>query len=216
MLSDKYKNILKVSIIVIAIAIIALAGYIGITKIKLSQGMKQANEFVAQFANLVAEKNKTNENVDSSFETTGNSEATEENSAKATTLKYKENEVAGIMQIAKISLNIPILIEEKVSTVEETAGILTGAGLNNIGNTVIVGQSYFKNMAFHDIEKLALEDLIKITDINGTEKTYTINNIYKTDKSDKKYIIENSQGNTRITLITYTNNEILVVQADAK
>lgn len=188
MLSEKYKNILIVSGIIMGIIIISLTGYLGIKKIKLSNGMKEAQAFVADFSNII------------------NQEQAE--------IKYKENKVAGIIEIPSIKLKVPILEETQTDT-EEAAGILTGVGLNNAGNTVIIGQSYYKNTAFHDIENLKIEDEIYITDTKGEKKTYTVNNIYKTSQEDKKYITENSKGNTKITLITNVEGEILVVQANA-
>ena len=190
MLSEKYKNILIISTIIISIIIVALSGYIIINKIKLSIGKKEATEFVAEFRNLIKE----------------NSEE----------IKYKESKVAGIIEIPNIDAKIPILEEAKVNIPEETVQILTGVGLNKIGNTVIIGQSYYKGTAFHDIEKLKLEEEINITDITGNTKTYIIYNIYKTNIEDKKYITENSKGNTRITLITNIDNDMLVIQANAK
>ena len=188
MLSEKYKNILIVSSIIMGIIIISLVGYLGINKIRLNNRMKEAKIFAEDFSNLI--------------------------SSEQTEITYKESKVAGIIEIPRISLKVPILEETQTDT-EEAAGILTGVGLNNVGNTVIVGQSYYKNTAFHDIEKLNIEDEIYITDVNGLKKTYTINNIYKTNKEDKKYITENSKGNTKITLITNTEGEILVIQANA-
>ena len=189
MLSEKYKNTLIISSIMMSIMIISLTGYIGIKRIKLSKSMKEAKTFVAEFSNQASEKQ--------------------------TEIKYKERKVAGIIEIPEISLKIPILEENQTET-EETCKILTGAELNTPGNTIIVGQSYYKNTAFNDIEKLKKENEIYITDLKGMQKTYTVNNIYKTNKEDKKYITENTKGSTRITLITNTGKEILVVQADAK
>ena len=188
MLSEKYKNILIVSSIVMGIIILSLVGYLGINKIRLSSSMKEAQNFTKEFSSLISEGQED--------------------------IKYKESKVAGIIEIQSINLNVPIL-KEMQTDAEETAGILTGVGLNNAGNTVIVGQSYYKNTAFHDIEKIKLEDQIHITDISGKKRTYTVNNIYKTNKEDKKYITEKSKGNTKITLITNTEGEILVIQANA-
>lgn len=189
MLSEKYKNILIVSSIIMGIIIISLVGYLGINKIKLGSRMKKAEAFVDDFSNLISKEQSE--------------------------ITYQERKVAGTIEIPSISLKVPIL-EETQTLIQEAAGILTGVGLNKAGNTVIVGQSYYKNTAFHDIEKLKTEDEIYILDLSGQKKTYIINNIYKTHKEDKKYITESTKGNTRITLITNTNNEILVIQGDAK
>lgn len=189
MLSEKYKNILIVSGIIMAILCILLTGYVLINKIRLSGNMKDANEFVSNFSNLV-EENKTE-------------------------IKYKETLVAGIMIVPNINLKVPIL-NEVIANMEEAIIVVSGAGINNVGNTVIVGQSYLKNTAFYDLENLKINDEIHITDTKGITKNYTIYDIYETAKEDKKYITENSKGNTRITLITNKDNEILVVQADAK
>ena len=93
MLSEKYKNILIISCIIMGIIIVGLVGYLGINKIRLSNSMKEVQIFVTEFSSLI------------------NEEKTE--------IKYKENKVAGIIEIPKIELKT-LILEEMKTDVEET------------------------------------------------------------------------------------------------
>ena len=74
-------------------------------------------------------------------------------------------------------------------------------GLNQVGNTVIIGHNY-RNGAFFG----------SITDNSGTRVEYTIYKKYLTPQEDYSYATRNTNGKREITLVTcHTDNKYRLV-----
>ncbi len=87
-----------------------------------------------------------------------------------------------------------IAIQEQVS-----------AGLNKVGNTVLVSHNYKNGTLFSNINNLVKDDKIYITDKTGTKQSYTIYDIYTTGTGDSEYMERDTNGQKEITLVTCTN-----------
>ena len=61
---------------------------------------------------------------------------------------YKGFNVVGEIEIQKISLDLPVLESVSKSSLESSVAFLYGVGLNQIGNTVIVGHNYQNGTLF--------------------------------------------------------------------
>ena len=93
----------------------------------------------------------------------------------------------------------------------------SGPGLNQVGNTVLVGHNYRNGTFFSDNKKLVEGDKIYITDATGNRVEYTIYNTYITSPEDSSYIDRDTGGRREISLTTCTDdtNSRLVIWATA-
>ena len=68
----------------------------------------------------------------------------------------------------------PVLDRATKSSIKVAVGISYGVGLNNVGNTVIMGHNFRDGTFFSNLKNLKNGDLIYITDLTGTKIKYTI------------------------------------------
>ena len=111
-------------------------------------------------------------------------------------------EVVGTIKIPKTKLEIPILEKVTKRSLELSVALFDGPGLNEIGNTTIMGHNYRNGLFFSDNEKLTNGDKVYITDKSGTKIEYEIYNIYETDPSEAEYMRRDTNGKREISLST--------------
>lgn len=78
-------------------------------------------------------------------------------------------------------------------------------GLNEVGNTVIIGHNNRNGLFFSNNKKLNNGDLVYITDLNGSTVTYVIYNKYETTDTDTDYMTRDTNGAREISLSTCTD-----------
>ena len=110
------------------------------------------------------------------------------------------------MEIPAIDLDLPVLERSNKPSLEKSIGILTGPGLNKVGNTIIVGHNYRNGTFFSRNDELENGDEIYITDNSGTRIEYTIYNKYTTSSEDSEYITRDTAGKREISLSTCTDD----------
>lgn len=115
-------------------------------------------------------------------------------------------EVMGNIEIPKTNVNLPILSEVTVKSLETSVAILYGVGLNQVGNTTICGHNYRDGTFFSNNKNLSNGDIIHITDQTGTKITYQIYDIFETTPSDADYMIRDTKGKREISLTTTAEN----------
>ena len=158
--------------------------------------------------------NETTEEVikpDMSAYENGNS-ANEENNQENTTeperqkVMYEGYEMMGTINIPKTGCNYPILSEVTKHSLEVAVAILYGPGLNEPGNTVIVGHNYRNGLFFSNNSKLVLGDIVTIT--SATESVnYTIYNMYYTTPDDASYMKRAVDDGVREISLSTCNND---------
>ena len=118
-------------------------------------------------------------------------------------LVYKGFKVVGKLEMPTINIQYPILdVITHAKAIEVSVGILYGPGVNQPGNTVIIGHNYNNGLFFGKNKHLQIGQKIYITDIYGNKKEYTIFNKYYTPESDTSYITRKTDGKTEVTLVT--------------
>lgn len=118
-------------------------------------------------------------------------------------------EIAGNINIPKTNIDIPVLTESTVSSLNTSVAIVYGSGLNNIGNTVIYGNTYYqenKDKFFSNNNKLVLGDIFYITTQSNNRITYEIYDIKNLKASDVSYYERDTQGKREVTLVTTSND----------
>ena len=212
--NSKYGNLLTVILVIAIIAILGIVGIIGYRIYKSyyteTGALQAATEFensvtqgsINNNSNIIQNTNSIIGNIEDTFVDGNNSSA---NSGQTTT--YKGFAVVGTIQIPAINLKYPIL-EKNTKKALETSVVLmyTASGLNEVGNSVIIGHNYRNGTMFSNVKKLENGDVIYITDTQGRKVKYTVYSIYRTSGSDGKYITRNTQGKREISLSTCTDD----------
>lgn len=219
MFESKYSKFLTVILVVVIVAIFALLGFLGYDMYQKyfiesdaaafventnnntqSNTQKEENTTSADDNNTVIDENVTNpiDNITSTGTSTGNGQA-----SKPT---YKGFNVVGTMVIPATSFQYPILEKVSKKSIETAVAVLYGAGVNQVGNTVIIGHNYRNGLFFSNNKKLKVGDKIYITDNSGNKLTYTIYNKFETTPEDTSFYQRDTEGKPEVTLSTCTDD----------
>ena len=218
MFESKYNKLLTGILIVVVIGIIGLLVFLGVQYWQTSNNTSEAEDFVDNYTGdeslIPVEEDNGGEienptegeegnTGDLSVDSTGTSTGTTTKTKKKT---YNGFTVNGTMEIPKINFKYPVLEKVSKSAIENSVAILYGAGLNQVGNTVIVGHNYKNGQFFSNNKKLTNGDKIYITDYEGVKKTYTIYHHFVTTPDDTSFYQRDTNGKAEVTLSTCTDD----------
>ncbi len=210
MFNSKYSKVLTVILIIVIIGIVGTIGYFVYDLYVVKSKNNKAQEILEEFSNasIRREFDDTDKNEsDSAGNPLDSINGVESNSTANSEKVYMEGyEVMGTIEIPKTNLNLPILAEVTKKSLETSVAILYGVGLNEPGNTTIVGHNYRNGLFFSDNKKLAVGDIIYITDQAGNRVTYEIYDRFQTTPSDAQYMERDTEGAREISLSTCTDN----------
>ena len=210
--NSRYGNLLTIILVVAIVAIIGIIAIIGYRMYKsyyLETGaMQAATEFESSVGNPTDNtivQGNTDKNIIGNIEQVQNNN--NNSSSGSTSTKYKGFDVVGTIQIPAINLKYPILKQNTKKSLETSVVLMyTSNGLNEIGNSVIIGHNYRNGTMFSNVKKLGNGDIIYITDTQGRKVKYVIYSIYRTSGTDAKYITRNTNGLREISLSTCTDD----------
>lgn len=216
----KYRKLLTIILIIGIIAILGLVGYFGYDMYKKYNLEKGSEDAIAEFENLISEGNVveiSKEKPENEFITNNTIEEQQQEqqptptqtptyTTKKTTYSYKNFVMIGYIEIPKTKVKYPIVQDTTLQAYETAIVYLYGPGLNQTGNSLIVGHNYKNGLFFSNNKKLANGDKIYITDGTGAKMTYTIYNKYDTTEEDVSYLQRDTADRKEITLSTCTDN----------
>lgn len=208
MFDSKYSKVLTVILVIVIIAIIGLLGFLAYDYYQNYIVTKDTSEFVDNFQGDVADEEVTND-TENTNETDGNNlfdlkdATTGSNTVKQT---YKGFGVLGTMEIPATNFKYPVLEKVTKKSIETAVAFLYGTGLNQPGNSVIIGHNYRNGLFFSNNKKLNIGDNIYITDVEGKKLTYTIYNKFETTPEDTSFYQRDTGGKPEVTLSTCTDN----------
>lgn len=231
MFNSKYSKTLTVILIIAIIVIIGLLVFVGINWYKAytddsdaQDGADQFDSYINSISNTQTNsvQNNINDNnnviddnniipIDPDIDnnvvqnTTGNTQ-TGGNTGTTTKPKYKGFNMVGKIEIPKIGLRYPVLESVSPNSIDVAVAVLYGPGVNEIGNTVIIGHNWRNGTFFSNNKKLANGDKIYLTDLTGKKVTYTIYKKYNTSTDDFEYGVRDTKGKREITLSTCTDD----------
>lgn len=164
--------------------------------------INEINQNYTKNENINADINSNNVSLENNLEENNNesNSNSSSNSSSRVQMKYKGFDVAGKIEIPKIKLSYPVLTTASLSSMKVSVGIIYGPGLNEIGNTVIMGHNYKNGSLFSNNKKLQNGDLIYITDLSGNRIEYVIYNRYYTSTTDFEYATRKTDGRREISL----------------
>ena len=206
MFESKYSKLLTVILVIVIIAIIGLLGFLAYEYYQNYIITKETSDFVDNFQgdvtdgeagdNSVADINGTNpfDQIKDSSSTTKNKKT------------YKGFGVLGTMEIPATNFKYPVLEKVTKKSIETAVAFLYGSGLNQPGNSVIIGHNYRNGLFFSNNKKLNIGDKIYITDNDGKKLTYTIYNKFETTPEDTSFYQRDTGGKPEVTLSTCTDN----------
>ena len=204
--NSKYGNLLTIILIISIVAIVGIIGIIGYRMYKTyyteTGAIKAATEFEQSIQNNASQNDSTNSVISNIQDTFGNTTSSTE---QITT--YKGFTVVGTIEIPTINIKYPILKQNTRKSLETAVVLMyTSSGLNEVGNSVIIGHNYRNGTMFSNVKNLENGDIIYITDTLGRKVKYTIYSIYRTSGNDGRYITRNTQGKREISLSTCTDD----------
>ena len=189
----KISNILLLILVIIAIILIVTIG-------KIISNRNQNDENLKQIISQVNENIQTNTDGEIPY------------------IEYQGYQVIGLIQISKINLEYPILIETTKDSLTKSITRFGNGKVNEVGNLCLAGHDYINNSMFGGINKLENGNEILITDLYGNKVTYTVFDKYTTNPDDIS-VLESVDSNKReVTLITCSNGnkDRLIIRATEK
>ena len=204
MFESKYSKVLTVILVIVIVAIVGLLGFLGYDYYKKYMVTKDTEGFVDNFQGEVSDQ----EGGDDVASTDGNpfEQEKDKNSSSTTKKTYKGFGVLGTMEIPTIKLKYPVLEKVTKKSIETAIAFLYGSGLNEAGNSVIIGHNYRNGLFFSNIKKLNIGDKIYITDNSGKKLTYSIYNKFETTPEDTSFYQRDTGGVPEVTLSTCTDD----------
>lgn len=208
MFNSKYSKVLTGLLVVVIILIVGTMGYFVYDIYFVKAKNKELNDVSQDFSSTIRKQQKDNNTVEDNVANPVEGMTTEKNNQTASNEKqFMEGyEIMGSISIPKTKINYPILEKVTKKSLETSVAILYGVGLNQPGNTTIVGHNYRNGLFFSDNKKLSNGDIINITDQAGETVTYSIYNMYETSPSDADYMTRDTEGVREISLSTCTDD----------
>ena len=207
MFESKYSKVLTVILIIVIIAILGLLGFLGYDWYQKYFLENDALAFVEDYKNDAGNSDKNNTASDDNTTATSPVDSIEKTNTVSGSSgnempTYKGFNVVGTIEIPATDIEYPILEKVSRSSLETSVAMLYGAGINQVGNTVIVGHNYRNGLFFSNNKRLNVGDKIYITDNSKNRLTYTIYDKFETTPEDASFYSRDTGGIPEITLST--------------
>ena len=208
MFESKYSKVLTVILVIVIVAILGLLGFLGYDWYQKYFLENDALAFVENYTEDTDDENNTaDENATDNTTATNPIDSIEKTntvsgSSQNEVPTYKGFNVVGTIEIPATNVNYPILEKVSKSSLETSVAMLYGAGINQVGNTVIIGHNYRNGLFFSNNKRLNNGDKIYVTDNAKNRLTYTIYNKFETTPEDASFYSRDTDGKPEITLST--------------
>ena len=207
MFESKYSKVLTVILVIVIIAVLGLLGFLAYNYYQNYVISRDTSAFVDDFQGEVADGEANDNSTNTTDENPFNQLQDSNTSSGSTTQKtYKGFGVLGTMEIPATNFKYPILDKVTKKSIETAVAFLYGVGINEPGNSVIIGHNYRNNLFFSNNKKLNIGDKIYITDNDGQKLTYTIYNKFETSDTDTSFYQRDTGGVPEVTLSTCTDD----------
>ena len=140
-----------------------------------------------------------------------------DSSDAATNIEVNNNKVIGTVKIDALDVEYPIIDYVSPDSLEHTVAYFTGPGINQNGNTVLVGNKTNGNLFFTGLDRLQKGDKVMITDSQRQKVEYTVVNSFVTDPNDET-VLEQNKTKRELTLISCQKDlrDRYIVKLEAK
>lgn len=210
-----YDKFLTGFLTILVIAVIATAAYLCYKYYQKYKLNADANNFIEdEFDNNTTDDDLyTNEEEQNAVKEQNGNGGTR--GINTNSRKYKGYNVAGKIEMPTVRLQYPVLGEKingtwqttNANALEVSVTIQYGVGLNNVGNTVIMGHNYRSGLFFGSNKKMQIGDTIYITDWETqTRLPYKIYNKFTANEADTSFYQRDTGGKREVTLVTCESN----------
>lgn len=208
MFESKYSKVLTVILVIVIIAVIGLLGFLAYDYYQNYMVTKDTSDFVDNFQGDVTDGEGNDDNQTANANTSGLEQIkdSQSNTSSNTKRTYKGFGVLGTMEIPATNLKYPILEKVTKKSIETAVAFLYGSGINQPGNSVIIGHNYRNGLFFSNNKKLNIGDKIYITGNDGKKVTYTIYNKFEATPEDTSFYQRDTGGKAEVTLSTCTDD----------
>ena len=201
--------ILTIMIVITIILVVSTITFFVISKMNDDEAERNAQDVVEQFnkgkLDLGQDRGQINNDADFLGIDDGSKKPIVKSKAKR--IRMENFDVVGTVEIPKIKVKYPILFPLSKRSLEiATAMLDTQNGINEPGNTTILGHNYRNNMFFSKNHTLKVGDKIYITDNSGNRVEYTIYEGFSTTPSDARYMRRDTKGQTEVSLSTCSDD----------
>ena len=222
MFVSKYSRVLTVILVILIIGIMGTVGYFLYDALVIKTKNNNAKDTVEEFSRAIKrdvdDLDDEDVKLDESLLDSVNSVKKDTTEQQGEKVYMEGHEVIGTIKIPKTGIEYPILEDMGTRTLEIAIVKLYGVGLNQPGNTTIVGHNYRNGLFFSDNKKLKIGDTIDITDQSGQTITYSIYDTFMTTPSDASYMERDTEGAREISLSTCNDDssQRLIILAKEK
>ena len=161
MFESKYSKVLTVILIIVIIAVLGLLGFLAYNYYQNYIISRDTSAFVDDFQGEVkdgeANDNGTNTTDENPFD-----QLQDSNASESTTRTYKGFGVLGTMEIPATNFKYPVLEKVTKKSIETAVAFLYGSGLNQPGNSVIIGHNYRNGLFFSNNKKLNISNIFNL------------------------------------------------------
>lgn len=207
MFESKYSKVLTAILVIVIIAVIGLLGFLAYDYYQNYMVTKDTSDFVDNFQGDVTDGEANDNDQTANADTSGLEQIKDsQNTNSSTKRTYKGFGVLGTMEIPATSFKYPILEKVTKKSIETAVAFLYGSGINQPGNSVIIGHNYRNGLFFSNNKKLNIGDKIYITGNDGNKVTYTIYNKFETTPEDTSFYQRDTGGKAEVTLSTCTDD----------
>ena len=207
MFDSKYSKLLTVILVIVIVGIVGLLGFLAYDYFQNAMITKDTSDFVDDFQGQVADGSADNNGTEGDgAEDTLNQIKDAQTTSTSKRRTYQGFGVLGTMEIPATNFKYPVLEKVTKKSIETAVAFLYGSGLNQPGNTVIIGHNYRNGLFFSNNKKLNIGDKIYITDNDGKKLTYTIYNKFETTPEDTSFYQRDTGGKAEVTLSTCTDD----------
>lgn len=208
MFESKYSKLLTVILVIVIVGIVGLLGFLAYDYFQNAMITKDTSDFVDNFQGEVADGSADNNGTegDGAEDTLNQIKDAQTTSSSSKRRTYQGFGVLGTMEIPATNFKYPVLEKVTKKSIETAVAFLYGSGLNQPGNTVIIGHNYRNGLFFSNNKKLNIGDKIYITDNDGKKLTYTIYNKFETTPEDTSFYQRDTGGKAEVTLSTCTDD----------
>lgn len=204
-----YDIFLTIFLVLLTVGVVATAGYLIYKYYQKYKINKDANEFIDEQLDPAFEKRKkVIEQYDIPEEEDDDEEETGVRGILDETLTYGGYTVDGKLEMPSVNLQYPVLAQmTDANAIEVSVAIQYGVGLNNVGNTVIIGHNYRNGLFFGSNKNMQVGDSVYITDwATGVRREYKIYDKFTAEESDTTYYQRDTAGKREVSLVTCQAN----------
>lgn len=211
--ANRTNDVITAVLIGLIVVILIIVAVMVFRVLSDKQVEKEAQTIVEEFDKVSKVKPNDNQNENISGLTgisvpIGNDSGTQKKQGKR--VKFETYDVVGTIRIPKIGIKYPILYPTDARSLEKGVTLLdTVAGVNEPGNSTILGHNYRNSMFFSKLHTLKNGDKVYVKDLDGRELEYTIYEGNMKKPNDGDYIRRDTKGKTEISLSTCNTDSSL-------